>query len=79
MPRAQGAYCGACTFQLKACSDILALRNRNAFKLNQVTEDLYTGMDTQEKLNKQTEGFFKETVTGVFHRPNGSSGLCVLF
>lgn len=35
-------------------SDILALRNRNALKLNEVIKNVYTRIGTQEKLNKQT-------------------------
>ena len=59
----------------------MALRNRNALKLNQVINDLYTSVRTQAKLNKQTN---KRRPQGdsnwrVFYNPDGSSKMLVGF
>lgn len=59
----------------------MALRNRNALKLNEVIKNLYTSIGTQEKLNKQTN---KKRPPGdgtwrVFYDLNGSSKMFVGF
>lgn len=59
----------------------MALRNRNALKLNQVINDLYTSVRTQAKLSKQTN---KRRPQGdsnwrVFYNPDGSSKMLVGF